>query len=52
MRDNMDMDVSKSPDGKEPVSGAGKRIFEEIATVASGTLKKAKKMLSERFCHI
>ncbi|MGD0488702.1 MAG: hypothetical protein ABSB94_16105 [Syntrophorhabdales bacterium] len=49
MRDNMDMDVSKSPDGKEPVSGAGKRIFEEIATVASGKLRKAKKCFQRDF---
>ena len=37
----MDIDVSKSPDRKEPVSGAGKQIFDEIVTVASVKLTKA-----------
>jgi altronate dehydratase large subunit len=49
MRDNMDMDVSKILEGKEPVSGAGKRIFEEIVTVASGTLTKAEKCFQRDF---
>ena len=48
----MDMDVNRILEGKEPVSGAGKRIFEEIVTVASGKLTKAEKCVSERFCHI
>jgi altronate dehydratase large subunit len=49
MRDNMDMDVSKILEGKEPVSGAGKRIFEEIVTVASGRLTKAEKCFQRDF---
>ena len=49
MRDNMDMDVSKILEGKEPVSGAGKRIFEEIVTVASGKLTKAEKAFQRDF---
>jgi altronate dehydratase large subunit len=49
MRDNMDMDVSKILEGKEPVSVAGKRIFEEIVAVASGKLTKAEKCFQRDF---
>ncbi len=49
MRDNMDMDVSKILEGKEPVSSAGKRIFEEIVAVASGKLTKAEKAFQRDF---
>lgn len=43
MRDNMDIDVSKILKGKETVSEAGKRIFEEIILAASGKITKAEK---------
>ncbi len=49
MRDNMDMDVSKILEGKEPVSQAGKRIFDEIVAVASGKLTKAEKCFQRDF---
>ncbi len=44
MRDNMDMDVSKILRGKESVSHAGRRVFEEIMAVASGKLTKAERV--------
>lgn len=43
MRDNMDIDVSKILQGKETIRSAGKRIFEEIVTVACGKITKAEK---------
>ena len=43
MRDNMDLDVSKILQGKETIRSAGKRIFEEIVTVACGKITKAEK---------
>jgi altronate dehydratase large subunit len=49
MRDNMDMDVSRILEGKEAVSHAGKRIFDEIVTVASGKLTKAERALQRDF---
>jgi altronate dehydratase large subunit len=45
----MDMDVSKILEGKEPVTQAGRRIFEEIAAVASGKLTKAEKAFQRDF---
>jgi altronate dehydratase large subunit len=50
MRDNMDIDVSKIIEGKETVQSAGKRIFEEIISVASGTGTKAEKLGQRDFC--
>jgi altronate dehydratase large subunit len=49
MRDNMDMDVSKILEGKESVSRAGKRIFEEILAAASGKVTKAEKAFQRDF---
>jgi altronate dehydratase large subunit len=50
MRDNMDLDVSKVLQGKEMVKEAGKRIFEEIISVASGKITKAEKLGQRDFC--
>ena len=50
MRDNMDIDVSKILQGKETVSSAGKRIFEEVISVASGKITKAEKQGQRDFC--
>jgi altronate dehydratase large subunit len=50
MRDNMDIDVSKIIGGKETVPSAGKRIFEEIISVASGKVTKAEKLGQRDFC--
>jgi altronate dehydratase large subunit len=50
MRDNMDMDVSKILQGKETVELAGKRIFEQIISVASGEVTKAEKLGQRDFC--
>jgi altronate dehydratase large subunit len=50
MRDNMDIDVSKIIQGKETVRSAGKRIFEEIISVASGKVTKAEKQGQRDFC--
>jgi altronate dehydratase large subunit len=44
MRDNMDMDVSGVLKGKESIGSAGKRIFEEIISVASGKITKAERL--------
>jgi len=49
MRDNMDMDVSKILEGKESVSRAGKRIFEEMLAAASGKATKAEKVFQRDF---
>jgi altronate dehydratase large subunit len=49
MRDNMDMDASKILEGKESVSQAGKRIFEEILAAASGKVTKAEKAFQRDF---
>jgi altronate dehydratase large subunit len=43
MRDNMDIDVSKILQGKETIRSAGKRIFEEMLTIAGGKITKAEK---------
>jgi altronate dehydratase large subunit len=50
MRDNMDIDVSKILQGKETVGTAGKRIFEEVISVASGKVTKAEKLGQRDFC--
>ncbi len=50
MKDNMDMDVSRILEGKERLTEAGRRIFEEIASVASGKLTKAEKLGQRDFC--
>jgi altronate dehydratase large subunit len=50
MRDNMDIDVSKILQGKEIVTEAGKRIFEEVISVASGKITKAEKNGQRDFC--
>ena len=50
MKDNMDIDVSRILQGKETVGAAGKRIFEEMISVASGKLTKAEKLGQRDFC--
>jgi altronate dehydratase large subunit len=44
MKDNMDIDVSSILQGRETVNSAGKRIFEEIISVASGKVTRAEKL--------
>jgi altronate dehydratase large subunit len=44
MKDNMDIDVSSILQGRETVGSAGKRIFEEVISVASGKVTKAEKL--------
>jgi len=46
----LDLDVSKILQGKEKVSSAGKRIFEEVISVASGKVTKAEKTGHRDFC--
>jgi len=46
----LDLDVSKVLQGKEKVSSAGKRIFEEVISVASGKATKAEKTGQRDFC--
>ena len=50
MKENTDMDVSRILEGKEKLTEAGKRIFEEIVSVASGKLTKAEKLGQRDFC--
>jgi altronate dehydratase large subunit len=50
LKDNMDMDVSRILEGKEKVTPAGKRIFEEVISVASGKMTKAEKQGQRDFC--
>jgi altronate dehydratase large subunit len=50
MRDNIDMDVSNIIQGTETVRSAGKRIFEEVISVASGKVTKAEKLGQRDFC--
>ena len=50
MKDNMDIDVSRILEGKEKRTEAGRRIFEEIVSVASGKLTKAEKLGQRDFC--
>ena len=44
MKDNMDIDVSSILQGRETAGSAGKRIFEEVISVASGKVTKAEKL--------
>ncbi|MGZ3558762.1 MAG: UxaA family hydrolase, partial [Thermodesulfobacteriota bacterium] len=44
MKDNMDVDVSKVLEGKETLPEAGKRIFDEVISVASGKVTKAERL--------
>jgi len=46
----MDMDVSRVLQGKESVGSAGKRIFEEVISVASEKMTKAEKLGQRDFC--
>jgi len=50
MRDNIDIDVDKVLQGKETVTEAGKRIFKEVISVASGKITKAEKLGQRDFC--
>jgi len=50
MKDDMDIDVSRILQGKETVSSAGKRIFEEVISVVSGKVTKAEKTGQRDFC--
>jgi altronate dehydratase large subunit len=50
MRDNVDIDVSKILQGKGTIPEAGKRIFEEMISVASGKLTKAERLGQRDFC--
>ncbi len=50
MRDNMDIDVSRVLQGKETVRSAGKRVFKEVISVASGKVTKAEKLGQRDFC--
>jgi altronate dehydratase large subunit len=50
MRDNIDINVSNIIEGKETVRSAGKRIFEEVISVASGTVTKAEELGQRDFC--
>jgi altronate dehydratase large subunit len=50
MKDNMDIDVSRILQGKETISSAGKRIFEEVISVASGKVTRAEKHAQRDFC--
>jgi altronate dehydratase large subunit len=52
MKDNMDVDVSKILKGKETITDAGKRIFGEVISVASGKITKAEKLGQRDFCII
>lgn len=50
MRDNTDIDVSRILKGREAIQSAGKRIFEELISVASGKVTKAEKVGQRDFC--
>ncbi len=50
MKDNIDLCVSQVVQGKETVKGAGKRVFDEILSVASGKQTKAEKWGQRDFC--
>ena len=49
MKDNMDIDVSKILQGKGTIPEAGKQIFGEMISVASGKLTKAEKLGQKDF---
>jgi altronate dehydratase large subunit len=46
----MDMDMSRIIDGRETLQSAGKRVIDEILTVASGKLTKAERLRQQDFC--
>jgi altronate dehydratase large subunit len=50
MKDNMDIDVSKILQGKETITEAGQKVFEEVILVASGKMTKAEKLGQRDFC--
>ncbi len=50
MKDNVDIDVSKILQGKGIIAEAGRRIFGEMISVASGKLTKAEKLGQRDFC--
>jgi altronate dehydratase large subunit len=50
MRDNTDMDVSRVVQGKETVKSAGRRILDEVISVASGKITKAERQGQRDFC--
>lgn len=50
IKDNTDIDVSKILQRKETIPEAGKRIFGEMISVASGKLTKAEKLGQRDFC--
>ena len=51
MKDNMDVDVSSILQGKEGLTEAGRRIFEEMISVASGKRTKAEKLARRIFAY-
>ena len=50
MRDAIDVDVSGVLQGKETITQAGRRLFEEIIAVASGRETKAERLGQRDFC--
>ncbi len=50
MKDHLDIDVSRILEGKEGLTEAGKRIFGEMISVASGKLTRAEKLGQRDFC--
>jgi altronate dehydratase large subunit len=50
MKEHIDVDVSGVIEGKERLTEAGKRIFEEMILVASGKPTKAEKLGQKDFC--
>jgi altronate dehydratase large subunit len=44
MKENIDIDVSRVLQGREPLGSSGKRIFNEIVSVASGKMTKAERL--------
>ena len=50
MKDHLDVDVSRILEGKEGLTEAGKRIFGEMISVASGKRTKAEKLGQKDFC--
>jgi altronate dehydratase large subunit len=50
MKDNTDIDVSRILKAREAIQSAGKRIFEEVISVASGKVTKAEKVGQRDFC--
>lgn len=50
LKEHMDIDVSRVLEGKEGLTDAGKRIFEEMIRVASGKPTKAERLGQNDFC--